>query len=81
MRPQAKIDFGGDLSERLISVTVDTGLAPGVDMADVRIAAGDSVPSVGDSGTIELGYDSTTTVTAPTTGARPPAESSRMSWP
>ncbi len=60
MRPQASVNFGGDLTDRLLSVTVDTGLAPGVDVADVRIA-GDP-PSVGDSGTIELGYDSTSVV-------------------
>ena len=62
MRPQANVHFGGDLTERLISVTVETRTAPGVDVADLRIAAGDGIPSVGDAGTIELGYDAPSTV-------------------
>jgi hypothetical protein len=58
-RPLAAVDFGGDWSPSLLSLTVDCGLAPGVDAADIRLAAGEDGPSpaVGDTGTIELGYD------------------------
>jgi phage protein D len=58
-RPLAAVDFGGDWSESLLSVTVDCALAPGVDRAAIRLAAGPDAPSpaVGDTGTIALGYE------------------------
>jgi len=55
-RPLAEVDFGGDRSAALLSVTVDTGTAPGVDIAELRLA-GDDAPAVGDAGTIALGYE------------------------
>lgn len=51
---------GGDpWSQHLLSVTVDAGMAPSVDVAEVVFAAGPDAPSVavGDEGTIKLGYD------------------------
>ena len=55
-RPLAEVDFGGDLSEALLAVTVDTGTAPGVDVAEL-VLAGPDAPAVGDEGTIALGYE------------------------
>ena len=55
-RPLAEVDFGGDLSAALLSVVVDTGTAPGVDVAEIRLAGSDA-PAVGDEGTIALGYE------------------------
>jgi len=51
---------GGDpWSQHLLVVTVDAGMAPSVDVAEVVYAAGPDAPkvSVGDEGTIKLGYD------------------------
>lgn len=50
---------GGDpWAKSLVSVTVDAGLAPSVDVAELVFASGADAPSlaVGDEGTISLGY-------------------------
>jgi phage protein D len=51
---------GGDpWAQSLVSVTVETGLAPSVDTAEIVIAPGPDAPTVvvGDEGTVKLGYE------------------------
>lgn len=62
-RPTLKISFGGGSAEEwaraLVALSVETGLAPFVDAVEVRLAPGATAPavSVGDSGSIALGYE------------------------
>ena len=68
-RPLFIIGLGGDADEwgqALVSLTVEAGPAPFVDVATLHLADTASAPSVAvdDSGTIELGYEDGATETA-----------------
>jgi prophage tail gpP-like protein len=62
-RPALEVSFGSgsadDWAAALVSVSVEAGLAPSVDVAEVVLAAGPAAPSVavGDPGSISLGYE------------------------
>src|SRR2546427_11955387 len=62
-RPAFEVSFGSDDAAKwkntLVSLTVESALAPAVDVAEVRLAAGSRAPSfaVEDTGTISLGFD------------------------
>ncbi len=62
-RPTLEASFGSGSAEEwaraLVALRVETGLAPFVDAVEVRLAPGAGAPavSVGDSGSISLGYE------------------------
>jgi len=62
-RPVYSISFGGSgadvWAQALVSVMVEAGLAPFADVVTLFLAGGTSAPDVtlGDSGTVELGYE------------------------
>lgn len=60
-RPAVEVRFGDAeaWAQALVSVTVEAGIGPGVDVVEVIAAAGNGGPvaAVGDAGTVALGYD------------------------